>query len=93
MARFYGTVQGGRGQASRLGHANTGLDVTAQSYSGDVVINLFNVNGEDHVRIVAREHKGGVATQLYIGPIKELLKPAARLEFFQQAAKDALTNC
>jgi hypothetical protein len=28
MAQFYGTVQGGRGQASRLGHKTTGLETT-----------------------------------------------------------------
>lgn len=41
MARFYGTVQGGRGEASHLVHKNSGLRVSARSYSGDVNIELF----------------------------------------------------
>lgn len=32
MARFYGTVKGGRGEASRLGHANTGLRTTCSGW-------------------------------------------------------------
>ncbi|HEV2660139.1 MAG TPA: hypothetical protein VGU68_06025 [Ktedonobacteraceae bacterium] len=75
MARFYGTIQGQRGPTSRLGSVNSGLQITAQSYSGDVVVNLM-VNAktdEDWVSIHAREHGTGVSAMLYYGPIKPLL--------------------
>ncbi len=38
MARFRGTVQGGRTQASRLGHAKTGLEVNCNGWNGGVCI-------------------------------------------------------
>ena len=75
MARFYGTVQGARGEATRLGHANTGLYVTAQSYSGDIVVELYAVGDNDYCRITARNHVGKAYqhTALYDGPITTLL--------------------
>lgn len=54
MARFYGTIQGARGEATRLGHASSGLRVTAQSWEGRVYVNL-SADGDDdrfHVKIV-----------------------------------------
>jgi len=36
MARFRGTTQGNRTEASRLGHANGGLSATAQGYKSGV---------------------------------------------------------
>lgn len=84
MARYRGTVVGGRGEASRLGHATTGLRVTAQSYSGDITITfnpLLKSNGdlvdEDWCCITARPHRhsgsGYDGITLYNGPIGALL--------------------
>jgi len=39
MARFYGTVQGNRGRATRLGHSQ--LRVSAQSFEGSIIVELF----------------------------------------------------
>jgi len=36
MARFYGIVHGGRGSASRMGTAKSGLSTVAGSWSGAV---------------------------------------------------------
>jgi hypothetical protein len=38
MAQFRGTVQGGRSEASRLGHKNTGLTTTTNGWSGGVKV-------------------------------------------------------
>jgi hypothetical protein len=75
MARFYGTIQGQRGKATRLGH--TGLDVTAQSYEGDVCITLEKSRDDDGdlVHIYARPHDhGGKTVSLFCGKIADLLK-------------------
>jgi hypothetical protein len=64
MARFRGSVAGNRGQASRLGHANGGLEVNAQSWSGAVCVMLYasgedqtrNAGSIDNVRISAEQH-------------------------------------
>ena len=72
MANFFGTVQGGRGKATRLGHSE--LDVTAQSYDGSIVVNLRrDTAGETHVSICVSEGSTSAGVyNLYRGPIKKL---------------------
>jgi hypothetical protein len=78
MARFYGTVRGGRGEATRLGHATSGLRVSAQSYSGDISVELFAKGDEDWVVIRAGDHYGrGSGQCIYHGPIEPLTKQSA----------------
>lgn len=72
MARFYGVVQGGRGAASRLGHGTTGLNVCAKSYSGDVGVELYDNNGNDHVTITVAPH-GERGRTLYTGTLQALM--------------------
>lgn len=76
MARFYGTVAGGRGEASRLGHANTGLRTKAASWSGAVEVTMYAEGEEDHVRIVAAKHGNSgpdqAAGEIYDGPVTGL---------------------
>ena len=80
MARFYGTVKGGRGEASRLGHSSTGLRVSAQSYSGDVAVLMFvSSTGIDCVDISVHHHDGGAGITLYRGPVADL-QPRAGVE-------------
>jgi hypothetical protein len=38
MARFKGTVKGGRGETARLGHANTGLVTTTNGWDTGVKV-------------------------------------------------------
>lgn len=94
MARFFGTVQGNRGQATRLGHSH--LQVTAQSWSGDVTVHLSKVMDEDYVCINVREHGGdpspGRSKQLYYGPISRLLDQSRRKTMLQALAVDELVE-
>lgn len=90
MARFYGTVQGGRGMASRLGHATSGLQVEAKSYQGDIEITLQAKDEIDVVTIQAKPHGWGAGITLYHGPVADLLKESARIRFLQQAVGQAL---
>jgi hypothetical protein len=74
MARFRGEVAGGRGVASRLGHATKGLYTKTQSWSGDVIVEMFDVDGADHCRIKIANHADGcTAVTLYNGPIGDAL--------------------
>jgi hypothetical protein len=41
MAHFWGTVQGGRGQAERAGHKNTGMHTEAASWSGCIDVQVY----------------------------------------------------
>jgi hypothetical protein len=98
VARYYGTIQGARGPASRLGHANSGLNVTAQSYTGDIVVNLMagpdpddtDPRGVDMVSIYARPHGGGTGVYLYFGPIKYLVDQEGHNFLIREFAKRAL---
>ena len=42
MAHFRGTVQGNRGEASRLGSKKSGLQTTAASWQGDICVWLYH---------------------------------------------------
>ena len=41
MARYRGTLQGCRGEASRLGHSSSGLTTVAASWQGAVRVELY----------------------------------------------------
>ena len=41
MAHYRGTIQGGRGEASRLGHKSTGIHSTVASWSGAVKVRVW----------------------------------------------------
>jgi hypothetical protein len=91
MARFYGTIQGARGPASRLGHRNSGLTVTAQSYTGDIVVELSaKGDDEDYVWIGARPHYGGASVCLYCVPIKHLTSSTGHQILMREIAQKAL---
>lgn len=46
MARFYGTVQGGRGEATRLGNSKSGLTVTARTWGESFMVRLWANDSE-----------------------------------------------
>ena len=74
MAMFFGTIQGGRGEATRLGHANTGLHVSAQSYEGSIIVNMYHTHDGLQcvdISVATGSAKSGGYT-LYSGPIKNL---------------------
>lgn len=80
MARFRGLVTGGRGTASRLGHAKDGLTTVANGWSGGVRVHLYDRDGEDHARI---ELTGGSNDPrpfvvIYDGPINDAARAAVR---------------
>ena len=71
MAHFRGTIQGQRGQASRLGSKRTGFDAHIASWQGCVDVYLSaDENGVDHARVTLSPHHGvGTDRVLYDGPI------------------------
>lgn len=59
MARFRGTVQGGRSEASRLGHGGTaGLRTTANGWDQGVEVRAFADMGADVHRVFATSGSG-----------------------------------
>lgn len=58
MAHFYGSLQGQRGEATRLGSKASGLHITAASWHGAIEVELFERDGVDHYRVVERKWHG-----------------------------------
>lgn len=70
MAHFYGTIQGSRGQASRLGGKASGLSTVAASWQGAVAVKLYEKDGTDFARVYLTTHNGaGTNRTLYDGPV------------------------
>lgn len=79
MARFRGTVSGNRGTASRLGHPQDGLTVTANGWNSGVHVDLYDEDGEDRCRIYfTGGSNGGGQVLVYDGPCA--IADAARLK-------------
>lgn len=72
MSHFYGSLQGGRGEATRCGHKNSGIRTTAASWKGAISVEIQHVDGED-IAVVSmhRWHGNGNNKVIYRGPIGE----------------------
>ncbi|HLL28995.1 MAG TPA: hypothetical protein VKT73_15265 [Xanthobacteraceae bacterium] len=88
MARYYGAVQGGNGEGSRVGHASTGLRVSATSRSEAIHVRLFAMDVGDveinGVSIVIELNPGRRHT-LFHGPIEKLAEYALAQEMLRAA--------
>lgn len=73
MARFMGSVKGGHGIATRLGHETTGLHTTANGWNGGVDVRLYvNEGGYDCARITltgGSHGADGAVVIIYDGPL------------------------
>lgn len=68
MAKLYGSVQGSRGQAHRLGASS--LRTVAASWEGSVKVWLFERGSETHCAIeLDTWHGAGTSILIYKGPI------------------------
>jgi len=90
MAQYYGTLQGSGGSTTRQGTKSSGLEVTAQSYQGDIEVSFTHSNGVDVVQILVCEHDTGTGQILYYGPVKDLLSKEWRTALVRTFAEQAL---
>jgi hypothetical protein len=82
MAHFYGSIQGQRGEATRLGTKASGLHVTAASWQGAASVVLYSSGDEDRARVRLHPWRGsGSNVLLYDGPVNgsEMAELARRL--------------
>ena len=72
MSRFYGVVQGNRGDAHRTGSTESGIDATAASWAGAVTAKVYVGEGdEDWVDVRFCKWSGcGSDLSLYEGPVQ-----------------------
>lgn len=95
MAHFYGSVQGGRGEATRLGHKNSGIRAMAQGWNQGVSINGYYNEEEDRDEFTIYATGGGngggsdriVAATNEFGQIEPVINNEA-LSIAVQALKD-----
>ena len=74
MAHFLASIQGSRGEASRLGTKSSGIESAVASWSGSVRVRLWfdEVSGVDHCSVrLSPWHGVGVDVLLYRGPVGE----------------------
>jgi len=75
MAHFYGTLQGSRGKASRLGTKRSELETVAASWEGSVRVRLYHdaSTGTDWACVTLQPwHGKGRQETLYDGPVGSL---------------------
>jgi hypothetical protein len=73
MAKFYGTLVGNRGEATRLGHSR--IKVSAQSYDGSVITELtYNSEGKLMVDVkVSEDSTSCYGRGLFYGTFEEFI--------------------
>lgn len=69
MARFYGTIQGRRGEASRLGDSKSGLRTTTRGWELGATCEMSQVNrdGQDIDQLDVSINKGSSYVDAYFG--------------------------
>ena len=75
MAKFYGSIQGNRGAATRMGHQS--IKASVQSYDGSVITELsYNDEGQLLVDVsVAKDESTAYrGTRLFYGTLDEFIK-------------------
>lgn len=78
MAHYYGTIQGRRGKASRLGDKRTGITVVAASWQGCVKTTLYHreADATDCALVeLAPWQNVGTRKVLYDGPVNGMERP------------------
>ena len=74
MAKFYGSIQGNRGAATRMGHQS--IKASVQSYDGSVITELsYNDEGQLLVDVsVAKDESSAYGQRLFLGTMEEFIK-------------------
>ena len=80
MSHFYGTLQGSRGQATRCGTKNSGMEVVAASWNGAVRISLHTSDdGTDYYTVVLDQWRGAGEYQILAQGVIGLRNPHIKL--------------
>ena len=72
MAKFYSTIQGSAGEATRRGTANSGIRASVQSYDGSVITRLESKDDEIILSIdTSDDSRSSWGNRQFRGTIKE----------------------
>jgi len=89
MSRFYGTVQGNRGQATRCGNSTSGITTEAAGWGGCIEVQVYEVNGyTDGFSVTMKPwHGNGDSVRIASGVIGSGSSIAIEKELFDAQAK------
>ena len=72
MAKFYGTLKGSRGEATRLGSSD--IKVAARSYDGSLITDMkYDERGELTVRLSASKGSSSYGDTIFYGTLEDLI--------------------
>jgi hypothetical protein len=82
VAHFRGVVRGARSEASRLGHKGTGVTVVAQSWEGEIAVELWHdeAKGCDRFAVLLRPNGANGGVKLAGGSIRDAIDGALSRE-------------
>lgn len=73
MATFYGSIKGGRGEATRCGTKNSGIKASVQSWNGSVISELSYDEDKLMVRVSTSTGSSSLGTQIFYGTFDEFV--------------------
>ena len=73
MATFYGSIKGGRGEATRCGTKNSGIKASVQSWNGSVISELSYAEDRLMVRVSTSTGSSSLGTQIFYGTFEEFV--------------------
>ena len=73
MAKYYGTVQGNRGAATRIGSASSGITASAQSWNGSLIAYIHDGDGDEPIfDIEIANGSSAYGSRVFSGTLREL---------------------
>lgn len=75
MAHFFGSIEGNRGKATRLGSRDSGMSATAAGWKGAIKTRIYHEEGVDHyvVELIPWQSSGGNTQVLARGVLNATL--------------------
>lgn len=77
MARYQASIQGSRGEASRLGTPKSGIRAMARGWEGGAKVIMWEgEDGRDYVSVTIGPHQNVSQKTILHGPIADLIEEA-----------------
>ena len=74
MSKFYGSVVGNTGTATRGGTASSGIKTSNQSYDGSIITTMYEDAGNLMIRIDHSTESSAYGSTVFTGTVEEYLK-------------------
>ena len=79
MAKYYGTIKGNRGAATRIGSSSSGLMAAARSWNGSLIAYVHDGEGDEPVfDIEIANGSSACGRRVFSGTLSELKEKLAK---------------